>query len=332
MVLQHIFLRYNGKKVPLTANKSIFETELYADCRLTQEQGGERLQINIHPKQPIDFQGIEVRYTYNYAPDSRVFCNGWQSWTESREFRPDEKIPPLLWGTSKFMGAMGDYNFYDYPNANGCLHSWSYSYIRNKKGTFWLASLNETTGFSLIEHDTNVGTITISTEKLELEHSYPALDMFMGFQNPFENTAYFSARLPKEAICWGWTSWYNHYTAIDEKIIQQAAKSFSNFKKQQNLVDILSDSPADTNVATAFGTTFVQIDDGWQAKIGDWLQVKSSFPKGMEAIADEIRSNGSSPGLWLAPFICESKSDIFKNKKEWLLQDAAGNPVVAGYN
>ncbi len=214
------------------------------------------------------------------------------------------------------MGAMGDYHFYDYPNTNGCLHSWSYSYIRDKKGTFWLASLNEAAGFSLIEHNTNLGTITISSEKMELEHSYPALDLFIGFKNPFENTAYFTPRLSKESIKIGWTSWYNHYTNINETIIQQAATNFATFKTQTQFAD----------------TTSIQIDDGWQIAVGDWLKPKNTFSKGMEAIADDIRSKGSSPGLWLAPFICESKSDIFKNKKEWLLQDTAGKPVLAGYN
>ena len=158
MVLQQIIIRYNDKKVALTLNKSVFEAEMYADCRLVAENGGERLQINVHPKQPLDFQGVEVRYAQTYAPDCRVFCNGWQSWTESREFRPDERIPPLLWGTNRFLSAMGDYNFYEYPNKNGCLHSWTYSYIRDASSEIWLTSLNEAAGFTLIEHDTNLGT------------------------------------------------------------------------------------------------------------------------------------------------------------------------------
>ncbi len=324
MTLQHIYLRYNDKKIPLTLNKAAFEAEMYADCRLVAENGGERLQINIHPKQTIDFQGIELRYTQKYAADCRIFCNGWQSWTESREFRPDEKMEPLLWAAKPFLGAMGDANFYDYPNKNGCLHSWSYSYIRDPSGELWLTSLNENSGFTLIEHDVNLGTITISTEKLELEHSFPALDLFISKKNPFDIPSYFQAKKTENKLRIGWTSWYQHYTAIDAEIIAAAANNFQQIVAENDYLNQKSQAEK--------WQTSVQIDDGWQQKIGDWLNIKNTFPKGMEHAADAIRAKGSAPGLWLAPFICEAKSDIFLNKKDWLLADKNGKPVVAGYN
>lgn len=316
MVLQHILLRYNGKTVRLTPNKSVFEAEFYADCRLSTEQGGERLQVSVHPKQVIDFQGVEVRYTHAFAPDCRIFCNGWQSWTESREFRPDEYIEPLFFGAKKWLGAMGDSFFYNYPNKNGCLHSWSYSYIRDKKGEIWLTSLNETRGFTCIEHDTTAGTTTLSTEALELEHSYPALDCWIGTSNPFDKTAYFQAKLPKNTVRLGWTSWYQHYTKINEDIIYAAVADAAS-------LHVIEGEQAPYSI---------QIDDGWQEKVGDWLTVKKTFPKGMEAVADAIRERGQSPGLWLAPFICEKDSTIFNTKPQWLLQDKQGKPVAAGYN
>ena len=52
----------------------------------------------------------------------------------------------------------------------------------------------------------------------------------------------------------------------------------------------------------------------------------------MSAVAESIHSHGFKAGLWLAPFVCDARSDVFKKQTDWLLKDSTGKPVKAGYN
>jgi len=108
----------------------------------------------------------------------------------------------------------------------------------------------------------------------------------------------------------GWTSWYNYYTTITREIILENLDAFASRK-----------IPLD----------IFQIDDGYQSAVGDWLQTNEKFPDGMKPIADQIKSSGYRAGLWFAPFICEQKSQVFRDHPEWVLKDESNKPVVAGF-
>ena len=45
----------------------------------------------------------------------------------------------------------------------------------------------------------------------------------------------------------------------------------------------------------------IQIDDGFERRIGDWLEPDAGFPDGVAPLAAEIRDAGFRAGLWLAP-------------------------------
>ncbi len=110
----------------------------------------------------------------------------------------------------------------------------------------------------------------------------------------------------------GWCSWYYYYQEISEEIIQD---NLSRINGQKNVL------PLD----------LVQIDDGFQAEVGDWLEFNPRFPRGVKPLADEIKSEGFTPGLWLAPFIVHTKSRLAAEHPDWLLRSAKGRPVRAGF-
>lgn len=105
-----------------------------------------------------------------------------------------------------------------------------------------------------------------------------------------------------------WCSWYSLYTAIDERILRQ-------------LIDQVNGMPFDV----------FQVDDGWQASIGDW-EPNHKFPAGMEALAARIRRAGNVAGLWLAPLLAVPSSRLHQAHPEWLLRDGNGRLVPAGFN
>ena len=76
----------------------------------------------------------------------------------------------------------------------------------------------------------------------------------------------------------------------------------------------------------------MQIDDGYQADIGDWLTVNEKFPHGMQWLASEIKSAGYTPGLWLAPFLLAESSQTFAEHPDFVERGADGAPVVAKHN
>lgn len=119
----------------------------------------------------------------------------------------------------------------------------------------------------------------------------------------------------------GYASWYNHYTAIDERIIGEdldAIRANDNFV---NACFLKRGAPA-----------LFQIDDGWQTDIGDWTPHATTFPGGMARMAERIRARGLIPGIWLAPFLLRPDSATARAHPDWLLKNARGAPVKAGWN
>ncbi len=279
---------------------------------------GWRATLTLIPQGPVEVKEAYFETNYRFTKDDRIFCNGFQSWTESREFTWNEKIKKLARSAKQFkVDRFGDYHFYPYTGLTGHLHSYVYLYIRQKTGDLTLlGSLNEDTGYTICACETKKNRILIAKDIAGFTLSEPRLIMdILLLQGPERETlrTYFETLCPglepKEPIT-GWTSWYKHYTNITENIIGENLGALSDNRIP---IDIF------------------QIDDGYQAAVGDWLDVKPSFPGGMKKIADEIKSKGYRAGLWLAPFICEEKSSIMKNHGEWILKNN-GEPVAAGWN
>ncbi|HET7768937.1 MAG TPA: alpha-galactosidase, partial [Chloroflexota bacterium] len=75
--------------------------------------------------------------------------------------------------------------------------------------------------------------------------------------------------------------------------------------------------------------TFVQIDDGFQAAMGDWLIPGERFPSGVAPLCHRIHQEGFEPAIWLAPFIAEPESRVAREHPEWLVKDAYGQPLLS---
>lgn len=111
----------------------------------------------------------------------------------------------------------------------------------------------------------------------------------------------------------GWCSWYYFYTQVTEADVVRNLRFLEAHRREL---------PIDT----------VQIDDGYQADIGDWLSVNEKFPRGMAWLASEIKNAGYTPGLWLAPFLLSESSSTFARHPGWVVRDEDGAPVLATHN
>lgn len=118
-------------------------------------------------------------------------------------------------------------------------------------------------------------------------------------------------RLPPRIT--GWCSWYNLYAAIDEASIREHLHAARDFRDRHGVpLDVL------------------QIDDGFTPEMGDWLDVKPQFPRGMAPLLAEAAEAGFRPGLWIAPFLVGNRSRLFAEHPDWVVGDRlAGGPLVA---
>ncbi len=71
---------------------------------------------------------------------------------------------------------------------------------------------------------------------------------------------------------------------------------------------------------------YIQIDDGYQAAMGDWLSECDSFTDIKQLLLD-IQQQGLEPAIWVAPFIAEKKSQLFQQHPDWFVQDEFGQPL-----
>jgi alpha-galactosidase len=103
---------------------------------------------------------------------------------------------------------------------------------------------------------------------------------------------------------YGWCSWYDRTTKIDEAHVRDVTKT-------------IKDNP------DVFGKGIIQIDDGYQKMDGDW-SANEKFPSGMSALASEIRNAGCIPGVWFAPLMIHPDHPFCKEHPEAIQTNAKG--------
>lgn len=75
------------------------------------------------------------------------------------------------------------------------------------------------------------------------------------------------------------------------------------------------------------GLDWAVIDDGWQAKIGDWVPHPSKYPNGeddVRKLVSSIRAAGLKPRLWYSPLSVAPDADLLHDHADMLLLDAEG--------
>jgi alpha-galactosidase len=75
---------------------------------------------------------------------------------------------------------------------------------------------------------------------------------------------------------------------------------------------------------------YVQIDDGYQAAMGDWLETGKAFGGDVVSVLKEIRKRGLEPAIWVAPFVAEPSSHVFQQHPQWFIRGDDDKPLVSG--
>ena len=110
-----------------------------------------------------------------------------------------------------------------------------------------------------------------------------------------------SAELPL-----GWCSWYYYYADVKEE-------------------DVLTNTKFLAENRDKFPVKYVQLDDGYEPAVGDWLDPDPKFPSGLAKLAENIRKEGFTPALWVGPFMGFEKSKLIQEHPEYFIHDKNGN-------
>ena len=133
---------------------------------------GEKAEFTITAKRELTLSACTLSFEHVFTKNTRIFVNGYQSWTASREYRIRERMRDLSHVPSSIvrhyaLDAMGDYRFVEYNTQAGHFHGFTYATIRDTARSDELTligSIDESNGFTLIEIDVTANTITLSKE------------------------------------------------------------------------------------------------------------------------------------------------------------------------
>ncbi|MGC8637859.1 MAG: glycoside hydrolase family 36 protein [Athalassotoga sp.] len=240
--------------------------------------------------------------------NGEIFMNNFQSWGPCTFVNPYEVskllkfsnfqlnfgISPVLWEFRD--GIVSDYFVATDREFAGFLSSkLSHPYFKWHDGK--------------IDVKVYIGKILLPHESVKIEKLW--VYEFNAIEDALQNYALEVLRektLRSHAPLFGWESWYSYYLDISQETFLKELEN-ANLKYE-----------------------VFQLDDGYEADIGDWLRTNSKFPDGLEFLARKIKEKGMKAGIWTAPFSVSESSELFRSHPDYLVKDDKGNPVVAYEN
>lgn len=273
-------------------------------------------KVTVKASNTIVVTQASLSMDFLFKESDAIFCNGYQSCTDTKEFGIHDKMnnlkqsPGLLTKMFSFK-SYGDIAFYDYKK--NVLHGWDVCYIRGDENLF-IGNDNFTWAGLIVEFWTEKNKIVLVDDINNVKMAKGEEIVFFSFHlekfNDLSNLEYFKQfkpRTDKKII--GYSSWYNHFDKINEKLLLQ------------NL-----------NAVDSHFNLF-QIDDGYESYVGDWkVSNHEKFPNGLRSIVEKIHAKNVMAGIWVAPFVAQEGSKLVTNHPDWLKKDLDGKPVKCGSN
>lgn len=286
------------------------------DFYLKINQDEHHRKVVLVAKNDITLSSAEEWFSFHANFRDLYFLNGYQSWTDTKEFRLSTRLrniykSPHIIAKKFAMDAYGDARFYKYSIKKS--HGYDFFYSKGKYESF-LYSVNFNNAYLIFElvkdrHNLHLSS-DIKNKFLKAGEEFVIFDYYF-FSSIKEGLDSFNETFPKKNLekIFGYTSWYNYYQDINEEII---LRDLEGLDSRFNLF---------------------QIDDGYEEHVGDWLDVdEKKFPNGLKPIVDKIHEKGLKAGIWLAPFVCEKESKLFKEHPDWVRKDEKGKPLTSGGN
>lgn len=236
----------------------------------------------------MGFERVAV-VPYDPKNPAGVYAEGWQSWSPVRMLRlgqaseqaPDERMQTTGWRPGK-------------PVPDGVVQAEGVLVVDGGNGVAdaWFAP----------EPAREVPTIRLEAGASQAVVSADGPVERLAAQDMEAALAGVAARMERGKVRHvpaGWSSWSWYFERITEDGV------IENVEAAHDL-----DLPVEV----------VQIDDGYEAAIGDWLEVRPGFGS-LSRTAERIRRAGMSAGIWTAPFLVDPRSELAARHPDWLVRD-----------
>ena len=219
-----------------------------------------------------------------------VYEEGWQSWSATGVYRADATSPRPRTAKGHTMGWRGGFALPEHGFQGEGLLGVS---VPGEGARAWLAA-DPGAAVASIRLEAQSDRLLVSADGPVRELAAATLDGLLCNVGDALRVA------AAPSIPAGWSSWSCYFRDVTEADVTE------NLDAAQSL-----DLPVE----------IVQIDDGWQAEIGDWLDVAPRFGS-LETIAQRIAAAGCVPGIWTAPFLVGSASRVAAEHPDWLVGGA----------
>ena len=303
-----IFYEMNGTKKKTSCSNEDLEFAIVDHAN--------RYILNVKALKDIKLLDARIDFEYSFSSKDLYFMNGFQSWTDTKERRIYEveknikKSPHII--TKMFaMDKYGDNHFYKYSLRT--LHGFDVFYVKGHKEKF-IYNINYNNAYLIIDLLKTRRKIRLTSDVdnmfIKAGDSQTVFDFkhFDSYEEGLNNFYTDFKKLNKKKM-FGYSSWYNYYQDINEDIILRD-------------LDALDDR-----------FDLFQIDDGYETFVGDWLDIDSKkFPNGLGEIVNKVHSKKMLAGIWLAPFVAEEKSKLFRERKDLFKRDEKGQFFKCGGN
>jgi len=256
---------------------------------------GKVFQVNRFFKQGLGFGGpsatvlLPIAGERNWNIEVQEMTWSYDSYLASALISPNNK--------SVAIGSMEHHNFLQRSS------------IYNRNHRYGLVDRFTDVDYQFFEAGFSMECIEIQGEVVLPEiRIYQGNDAFNTLRNLAQAIALHHQVILSKPPAYHYCSWYEFGSSFDENRLDEVLQGLKNIKPSIPLQS-------------------VQIDDGYCIH-GDWLECNDLWKSGLQKSFEKIRKDGYRAGIWIAPFMVNNTSNLYKKHPDWVVCDFDGKPII----
>ena len=222
-----------------------------------------------------------------------VYEHGWQSWSPAGLYRPGATTPRprrAIWQTMAYRP--------ERPAASTGAQGEGLLAVVDQTGECWLVAAAEPRReVPSIRAQVVGGRLVVSADGDVVVSRHASLASAL---TSWADGAAAAQGVQLRSLPAGWCSWYGHGPGITHDDVVRTVDDLDRL---------------------ALPVEVVQVDDGYQAGIGDWLTCDPRYGSVAET-AKAVTASGRTAGIWTAPFLVGRASELAQQHPDWLVRGA----------
>ncbi len=314
----------------LIYNLRVYASEPFADIQVTV-RNTTRKTIHVQSIRCLDATDAPVVDLGGPVLENRVLSDSFS------EDRPGMTIHDLADSEENMHRAVGSQLIYNRRSRQ----SWFVGALTSEK-FLTIIRLHLTSADDKTKHPTAYEVESTGTTEMAKQNSLAS--------SPVEDQVQLSApvsagdELASEAVLFGVSNDYHHQLETYASLIRQIHRarvsapalmgwwSWTAYYFGLNEGAALTNAQWEAEHLKSLGYEIFHIDEGYQYARGEYVTPNATlFPHGMAPLYYKVRGLGLTPAIWTAPFEVSERSWVYNNHPDWLVKNAKGKPIHAGF-